>query len=104
MSLMMRTNMIHRMSLFTKEGVCQSAYSRKELAVKRYHQELERTKRVHRSHLREVHNWPKKAVDCECELQVGRFRKQKAFGCGKSRCLLCHYGKLMKIATIKARI
>ena len=72
--------------------------------MKRYHQESERTKRVHRNHLREVHNWPKKPIDCECELQAGRFRKQKAFGCGNSRCLLCHYDKLMKNASVKDRI
>jgi hypothetical protein len=72
--------------------------------VKRYHQELGRTKRVHRQHLREVHNYPKKAIDCQCELQAGRFRKQKALGCRKSRCLLCHYDKIMKIASIKDRI
>ena len=65
---------------------------------------MELTKRVHRTHLREVHNWPKKAVDCECELQAGRFRKKKALGCGKSRCLLCHYDKLMKVASVKVHI
>lgn len=72
--------------------------------MKRYHQELERTKRVHRKHLRKVHDWPKRAVDCECELQAGRFRKQKAFGCRRSHCFLCHYDKIFKIATEKDRI
>jgi hypothetical protein len=65
--------------------------------VKRYHQDLERIKRAHRTHLREVHNWPKKAIDCQCELQAGRFRKKKALGCGRSRCLVCHYDKLTGI-------
>ena len=72
--------------------------------MKRYHQELERTKRTHQLHLRWKHNWPKQAVDCECELQAGRFRKQKARGCRKARCLLCHYEKIYKIATEKDRI
>jgi hypothetical protein len=72
--------------------------------MKRYHQELERTKRTHHDHLRWVHNWPKKAVDCECELQAGRFRKQRAHGCRKARCFLCHYDKLLKIASVKDKI
>ena len=72
--------------------------------MKRYHQELERTRRTHRRHLREVHQWPKKTVDCVCDLQAGRFRKQKAFGCGRPRCLRCHYDKLLNIASVEDRI
>jgi hypothetical protein len=72
--------------------------------VKRYHQELKRTKRVHQYHLRCVHDWPKKAVDCECELQAGRFRKQRALGCKKTRCLLCHNEKVLKIPSLKDKI
>jgi hypothetical protein len=72
--------------------------------MKRYHQELERTRQVHQDHLRWIHNWPQRIVDCECELQAGRFRKQKALGCKRSRCLLCHYDKLLKIPSIKDRI
>ena len=72
--------------------------------MKRYHQELGRTKRVHQDHLRQVHNWPKQTVECECELQSGRFRKRKALGCGKTRCLVCHYEKVLKIASVKDRI
>jgi hypothetical protein len=69
--------------------------------VKRYHQDLGRINRAHRKHLREVHSWPKKAIDCQCELQAGRFRKKKALGCERSRCLLCHYDKLMGIKSAK---
>ena len=72
--------------------------------MKRYHQELERTKRVHRFHLRWVHNWPTKPVDCICELQVGRFRKRKALGCGRTRCLVCHYEKVLGIPSAKDHI
>jgi hypothetical protein len=65
---------------------------------------LERTKRVHREHLRDLHQWPRQALDCVCEFQVGRFRKQKALGCGKSRCLLCHFDKIFGIQSVKDRI
>ena len=71
--------------------------------MKRYHQELGRTKRVHRRHLQELHNWPTAPVHCVCEFQVGRFRKRKAFGCGKSRCLLCHFEKTFGIDSVKDR-
>jgi hypothetical protein len=73
-------------------------------ALKRYHQELGRTIRTHRVHLRESHQWPRRAVICSCEFQVGRFRKQAALGCGKSRCLLCHFEKIFGIASAKDRM
>ena len=72
--------------------------------LKRYHQELERTKRVHRQHLRDLHQWPRQEIDCVCELQVGRFRKRKALGCGKSRCLLCHFDKIFGLQSVKDQI
>ncbi len=72
--------------------------------MKRYYLELERTKSIHRRHLCGVHNWPVAPVDCVCEFQDGRFRKQKAFGCGRSRCLLCHYEKIFDIASMKDRV
>jgi hypothetical protein len=72
--------------------------------VRRYHQEIGRTKRAHWLHLRELHEWPRRAVACVCEFQVGRLRKQKAFGCGKARCLLCHYEKILGIASIQDRV
>lgn len=78
--------------------------SQKEDFMKRYHLERERTKRVHRFHLRRVHYWPERPVECECELQAGRFRKRKALDCGRPRCLVCHYEKVLKIASIKERI
>jgi len=71
--------------------------------VKRYHQELERIKRVHRLHLRGAHGNTAE-INCICEFQVGRFRKRKAFGCDKARCLLCHYEKIFGIASVKDKI
>ena len=97
-------NLIYRMNLFTIEGVGPCAHSRKEVTLKRYHQELGRIRRVHRLHLRELHQWPLRPIVCICEFQVGRFRKQKAFGCGKPQCLLCHFEKIFGIASVKDRI
>ena len=76
----------------------------KKCVMKRSHLELGRTKRAHRRHLRGLHKWPVSPVDCVCEFQAGRFRKQKAFGCGRSRCLLCHFEKVFGIASAKDRI
>lgn len=72
--------------------------------MKRYHLELERMKRAHRLHLRWVHGWPVRSVDCLCEFQVGRFRKQKALGCSRSRCLLCHFEKTFGIPSVSERV
>lgn len=72
--------------------------------MKRYHEELARIRNEHRFHLRYVHHWPKRRVDCECEMQAGRFRKKKALGCGKAACLLCHYEKIIGIASYQDRI
>lgn len=44
------------------------------------------------------------SINCVCEFQIGRFRKRKPFGCGKARCLLCHYEKVFGIASVKDRI
>ena len=71
--------------------------------MKRYHQELRRTTRRHRLHLRWVHGWPRKSVDCVCDLQAGRFRKSKALGCGRARCLICHYEKVLGLPSVKDR-
>ena len=38
------------------------------------------------------------------ELESIRFRKQKAFGCGRPRCLLCRYEKVFGIPSVKDRI
>ena len=66
--------------------------------MKRYHDELPRTRRVHRTHLREVHGWPHEVVTCPCDTQAGRFRKQKALGCPKRRCI-CNAHKRFRMKT-----
>jgi hypothetical protein len=58
--------------------------------------ERARTRRVWLQHLR-THD---ELVNCDCELQPGRFRKsQKVGGCGRPHCWLCHYSKLADIPT-----
>jgi hypothetical protein len=32
-------------------------------------------------------------VDCECDNQIGRYRKKDAYDCGKPLCICCHYNK-----------
>lgn len=71
--------------------------------MKRYHQELERTKSAHRLHLRRLLK-QSAPINCIWEFQVGRFRKRKAFVCSKVRCQLCNYEKIFGIASIKDRI
>jgi hypothetical protein len=61
--------------------------------MKRYQQEKKITERNHREHLRTAHGWPKKPVDCPCDLQAGRFRKKDAYDCGRTMCRVCHYEK-----------
>lgn len=70
--------------------------------MKRYHSELERTKRTHQSHLRLAH-WTGVRINCACEFQAGRFRKRKALGCGRSRCRLCHFEKIFGIRSVRDR-
>ena len=43
--------------------------------MRRWHEDLNVTRAHWREHLKIVHDWPRKPLDCECELQVGRFRK-----------------------------
>lgn len=35
-------------------------------------------------------------VNCECDNQVGRFRKKDAWDCGNSKCQMCHSDKYPK--------
>lgn len=35
-------------------------------------------------------------VDCKCDEQVGRFRKQDAWDCGNPGCQVCHSDKFPK--------
>lgn len=61
--------------------------------MRRYHNELAIIRKQHRLHLRVVHGWPKKPVDCPCDMQAGRFRKKDAFDCGQTMCNVCNYEK-----------
>jgi hypothetical protein len=70
--------------------------------MKRSYFELERTKRVHRLHMRLAHRFG--SLLCRCEFQVGRFRKQKALGCGRSRCQLCHFEKIFSVPSAADRV
>lgn len=62
--------------------------------------ERQRAVRVWREHLRTLH--PRGPIFCDCEFQVGRFRKrQRVAGYGNSRCFLCHGDKLMGRPTMQ---
>ena len=62
--------------------------------MKRAAAERMRTWNVWREHLRR-HRVEGSTLACECEFQMGRFRKgQRLGGCGNPRCWLCHSGKL----------
>ena len=67
--------------------------------MRRWHEDLHVTRAHWREHLKIVHDWPRKPLDCECELQVGRFRKIGGHGCHKARCLLCHRHKIFREPT-----
>jgi hypothetical protein len=72
--------------------------------VYRSHRQRLRAKREHEFHLRWVHRWPEELVQCECEFQVGRFRKRKALDCGRPRCQLCGFHKVFSIPSHQDRI
>jgi hypothetical protein len=60
--------------------------------------EKPRTVRTWRRHLA-AHAAP---VVCECEFQVGRFRKgRRVGGCSTSACFLCHFDKLARVPTLQ---
>jgi hypothetical protein len=69
--------------------------------MKRAAIERTRTIRTWRTHLL-THEQP---VRCVCDLQPGRFRKgQRARGCGRAACWLCHGDKLAGRPTLKQRL
>lgn len=76
--------------------------------MRRWHADRRVTIREWREHRRNhvrsnLERWPARIgrdpdeVDCECDEQVGRFRKTDAYDCGRPRCGVCHgekfYGK-----------
>ncbi len=72
--------------------------------MKRYHDERHITYRNWQKHLdfhRQINTYRGRSpddIDCPCDKQMGRFHKKDAFDCGKARCYLCHYEKLLKIS------
>lgn len=79
--------------------------------MKRWHQEVHITRRNWRNHrrmhvesnLRSPYGFKESRigrdpyeVDCECDNQIGRFRKKDAYDCGNTRCYICHNDKLPK--------
>ena len=71
--------------------------------MKRYHDELPRTRRVYEAHQRQAHQRPSAVFPCTCDRQVGHFRKHRAFGCEKRRCPVCKFGKVCKIPSTRER-
>lgn len=60
--------------------------------------EKPRTVRTWRRHLA-AHEAP---IVCDCEFQVGRFRKgQRVGGCSAPACFLCHFEKLARVPTLR---
>jgi hypothetical protein len=68
--------------------------------MKRYHQELPRTRRRHRLLLKWRYGWPKGGVDCVRELQEGRFRKTHALGC-RGKCGYCRWRRETKAPSVR---
>lgn len=67
--------------------------------MKRWHQEMHKTRRQWLHHLRfhmqaignESAVKPEDRVDCACDKQAGRFRKRRGRGCPLgARCRMCH--------------
>lgn len=76
-----------------------------EVIMKRWHQEMHITLREWKKH-RQSHVESNKSrnrvgvsayvVDCECDEQIGRFRKKDAWDCGNPQCGICHSDKFPK--------
>ena len=75
--------------------------------MKRWHEDLKIARREWRKHRRgHVESNKNRSssrigrdpyeVDCECDEQVGRFRKTDAYDCGNPRCGICHGNKYPK--------
>jgi hypothetical protein len=74
--------------------------------MKRWHSEYNvfyRQWKAHRkSHVESNKTYTKEVgrdpyiVDCECDEQVGRFRKKDAWDCGNPQCGICHSDKFPK--------
>lgn len=75
--------------------------------MKRRHKELLKTKREWKKHYashvednidyagNRIGKDPNE-INCDCDKQIGRFRKNKAGGCRHARCYICHGDKFPK--------
>jgi hypothetical protein len=63
--------------------------------MRRWHRERHISLRQQRLHWRLAHDWAERPVDCECEWQLGRFRKLDGGDCGNARCYICHIDKVL---------
>lgn len=61
--------------------------------MERFQRDRDHSIRQQRHHLRLVHNWPREPIDCICDEQTGRFRKNKGRGCPKGRRCNCNLDK-----------
>ena len=75
---------------------CWSLASEGKRTMQRWHRERHIARKRQLEHILLVHHHPEQPIDCDCERQVGRFRKRDAFDCGRARCYLCHGDKLLK--------
>ena len=74
--------------------------------MRRWHEEVFITKRNWLTHRRfhveanlarpKVIGGDPFVVDCECDEQMGRFRKKDAYDCGNTQCYMCHGDKFPK--------
>ncbi|HKI37947.1 MAG TPA: hypothetical protein VKA46_39195 [Gemmataceae bacterium] len=70
--------------------------------MRRWHQEQTVSRRQWRIHQKFVHD--DLPTGCDCDDQVGRFRKRRALDCGHARCQLCHFDKIHGIKTHHQRV
>ncbi|HWG44100.1 MAG TPA: hypothetical protein VN688_15085 [Gemmataceae bacterium] len=70
--------------------------------MRRWHQDLSITYRQWRVHSHLAHEG--RPTGCPCDEQPGRFRKQRALDCGRSRCQVCHYDKIHGIKNHQQRV
>jgi len=100
---MSKENMIDRMTLFIRKGAGLRVRSRKEQS----HEEISfgiGAYQTRSSVASSSAHSPDSSIDCVCEFQAGRFRKQKALGCGRARCLLCHFDKIFGVPKVADRV
>jgi hypothetical protein len=63
--------------------------------MRRWHQERRISLKNRREHHRFI--YPNASAGCDCDRQVGRFRKQHGLGCRRAHCQLSHFEKIHQI-------